>query len=238
MNGNISRLLAASLLVGALSVQAQVSWSPLTTFGANGWLAPGSSGLVTGTADRGLAFADNFVYYASGSQVFEIDPNTGALIGGLATGFSGGTYLVDQLAAGSDGTLYVGNLTTSGSSPFKLYSYANPTSSGYRSDRLLQWLTQAADQPDWATLWPPLAAAVQSPSRRVVALAAGGYTVINGGVGTAVSVSGTLTPGFDKAITFVNSGQVIGLADWWHVLRHHFFGQRGHADVVAGTSIP
>jgi|GEM_PF-1123679 len=202
---------AGSLTVNLLPTSA--TWTSKSTFGVSGYLAPGSSGLAAAgsTANRGLAFASGFLYYASGSQVFELNPTTGALIGGLAnTGISGGTLAVDQLAAGADGVLYVGNLPTSSSSPFKVYKYANPTSLATAPT-----LFYSGNPGGGSTrLGDTLAAIGSGASTYLVAgsgAGAGGYTVINGGVGTAVGVSGTPTPGFNKAITFVNSGQVIGL---------------------------
>ena len=209
MKNHISQFLGLALLAGAVSASAQVTIAPLTSFGTGGWLAPGSSGLVTGSADRGLAFAGNYVYYASGSQVFEIDPITGALIGGLTTGFSGGTIAVDALAAGGDGTLYVGNLTTSGTSPFKVYAYVNP------ADLLTAPTVVYNANPGGGStrLGDTLAAIGSGTSTYLVAgsgAGAGGYTVINQGVGTAVGVAGTPIPGFNRGITFVNASQVIG----------------------------
>ena len=116
-------------LLGTFSAQAQDSLVALATFGNNGWLAPGNSGLVTGSTDRGLAFADGELYYASSSAIVEIDPNAGTDLGNLSVvGVSGGTFAVDSLAAGSDGTLYAGNLTTSATSPPSTTSPSSLTS--------------------------------------------------------------------------------------------------------------
>jgi hypothetical protein len=237
MKNKVLLSIAFSIILGIYSASAQATWAPVSTFGNNGWLAPGNSGLVTGTTDRGLAAVGGYVYYASGSQAFEIDPNTGALIGGLATGFSGGTLAVDQLAAGSDGTLYVGNLTTSGSSPFKLYSYANPTSLAtaptvYYSSNPGGGSTRLGDSLAATGGGSSITLAVGSGA------GAGGYTVINGGAGTAVGVSGTLTPGFNKAITFVNPSQVIGLTSAGTYYNTTFAGTVGTLVGGSGVSIP
>lgn len=236
MTHNLCKFLGLTIVAASFSAFGQATWVPLSTFGANGWLAPGNSGLVTGSTDRGLAAAGSYVYYATASQVFEIDPNTGALIGGLsASGISGGTFAVDQLASGSDGTLYAGNLTTSGSTAFKVYSYATPTSLATAPT-----VYYSANPSGGSTRLGDTLAATDGGGSIMFAAGsgtgAGGYTVINGGVGTAVGVSGTPTPGFNKAITFLNPNQVIGLTTAGTYYNTTYSGSVG---TLAGTiSIP
>src|SRR5689334_20443233 len=105
--------------------------TPLTTFGGgDGWLAPGEGGyafLGTGNNERGLAYGNGHVYLVSrsgGTFVRRLDPATGADLGSPldVTGVSGGTFALSAAATGSDGAVYVANLTTnSTTSPFKVY---------------------------------------------------------------------------------------------------------------------
>jgi len=215
---NYFKFLGLTIIVCALSAQAQtVTISALTSFGTSGWLTPGSSGLGASgsSANRGLAFADGELFYttaASSGSITEINPTSGASIGNLTTsGISGGTFNVDSLAAGGDGTLYVGNLTTSGSTAFSVYAFANPTSLSTSATRIY-----SANPTGGSTRLGDSLAAIGSGTSTYIAAGSGaggssGYTIINQGVATAVGVSGAPTPGFDKAITFVNSSQVIGL---------------------------
>jgi hypothetical protein len=227
-------------LLGTFSAQAQDSLVALATFGNNGWLAPGNSGLVTGSTDRGLAFADGELYYASSSAIVEIDPNAGTDLGNLSVvGVSGGTFAVDSLAAGSDGTLYAGNLTTSATSPFKIYSYANPTSLGTAptvaySGNPLSGTTRLGDT---------LAAIGSGASTVLVAGSGGGtsgYEAINQGSATYVAFSGGTPPtsGFSKAITLAGPGQVIGTGTSGLFYNTTYSGGTGTLVGGASVSIP
>ncbi|PWU10129.1 MAG: hypothetical protein C5B50_26080 [Verrucomicrobia bacterium] len=135
------RLLVPCVVLGALTASAQpVTMSPLTTWGTGGWLAPGAGGyayLGTGNNERGLAYGNGHVYLVSHASVSGttanvrmLDPNTGADLGGLNnSGITGGTFLVNNIAVGGDGTIYVANLTTStATSAFKIYSWATEAS--------------------------------------------------------------------------------------------------------------
>jgi hypothetical protein len=211
---NFYKFIGFSILVGSLSVQAQ-TMTALSSFGSSGWLAPGSSGLVTGSADRGLAYASGELFYtaaAASGTITEIDPNTGASIGNLTTsGITGGTFNVDSLAAGSDGTLYVGNLTASATTAFTVHAYANPTSLSTVST-----LVYSGNPLGGSTRLGDTLAATGSGTSTYLAAGSGavtsGYEIINQGTATQVSFTGG-TPavaGFSKGITFVNSSQVIG----------------------------
>src|SRR3954447_9873089 len=83
--------------------------------------------------ERGLAYANGHLYLVShanvngsSTNVRILDAITGADLGGLNnTGVTGGTFAVNAAAVGSDGSIYVGNLTTqSTTSPFKVYKWA------------------------------------------------------------------------------------------------------------------
>ncbi len=113
-----------SLLTHLSPAQAQVALSALSSFGGgDGWLAPGEGGyayLGTGNNERGLGYGNGHVYLVSHASIAGttanvriLNPLTGADLGGLNnTGVSGGTFTVNNIGVGSDGAVYVGNLTT------------------------------------------------------------------------------------------------------------------------------
>lgn len=123
-------VVALSAAIVAQVAVAQSTITPLATFGTNGWLMPGSSAYL-GSAhfERGLAFnpvTGNLVLVsrAGGNHVRLLDGTTGADLGGLiTTGMAGGTYLLNMAGVADDGAIYVGNLTTSLTSPFKVYKW-------------------------------------------------------------------------------------------------------------------
>src|SRR2546421_7589984 len=102
----------------SFAANAQVTMTPYTSFGGgDGWLAPGEGGyafLGTANNERGLAFGNGHVYLVSrsgGTNVRILDQTTGADLGGLnVTGVTGGTFVVNDAAVGSDGAIYVANL--------------------------------------------------------------------------------------------------------------------------------
>src|SRR5262245_41598888 len=105
-------LTVISLLGSAICTLGQVTMVPLTTFGNNGWLAPGTSAyLGTANNERGLGFGNGHLYLVSHANVSGttaniriLDPNTGADLGGLDnTGISGGTFFVNCIGVGGDG---------------------------------------------------------------------------------------------------------------------------------------
>jgi hypothetical protein len=111
------------------------SLSALTTFGSNGWLAP-SAVTFLGTANnaRGLAFnpvTGNLVLATreGGNAVRILNATTGGTISGLSvTGISGGGgAALNMVGVAGDGAIYVGNLSTSATDPFKVYRYADET---------------------------------------------------------------------------------------------------------------
>jgi len=117
----------------ALSSHAQVTLSPLSSFGGgDGWLAPGEGGyafLGTGNNERGLAFGNGHLYLVSrsgGNNIRILDSVTGTDLGSLNNSIiTGGTFPVNMVGVGGDGVIYVANLTTqSTTSPYKVYSWA------------------------------------------------------------------------------------------------------------------
>jgi autotransporter-associated beta strand protein len=118
---------------------------PLSTFGVNGYVAPGGTNadVTTGTNERGLAFNPLGVYDSAASAQYGggdlyttltggtigiLSAATGALEGtlGSASTYTGGTFAIDSIAVAADGAIYVNNLTTNSStSNYKIYRYAN-----------------------------------------------------------------------------------------------------------------
>ena len=132
-------LLAAGVAVLSLSgswcskANAQ-TLSPLTTFGSNGWLAPGSNPYVTtGNFERGMGWnpvTKNIVLPSrnGGNFVAIIDGTTGAVVKTMdTTGVSGGTLAMMGAGVSSDGAIYVPNLQSGSSalSPFKIYGWTS-----------------------------------------------------------------------------------------------------------------
>ncbi|MCA8977698.1 MAG: DUF4623 domain-containing protein [Planctomycetes bacterium] len=130
-------LLAATIAAPLFSgvCMAQTVMTPLATFGTGGWAAPGSSAyLNTGHTERGLSFnpvTGNLVLVsrAGGNHIRVLSGSTGADLGGLdPTGISGGTYSLNMVGVADDGAIYVGNLSTSATSNFKVYRWNDEAS--------------------------------------------------------------------------------------------------------------
>ena len=130
-------LLAAGVAVLSLSgswcskANAQ-TLTALTTFGSNGWLAPGSNPYVTtDNSQRGLGWnpvTKNIVLpsRSGGNFVAIINGTTGIVSGTLdTTGVSGGTLAMMGAGVSDDGEIYVPNLQSGSSSlsPFKIYKW-------------------------------------------------------------------------------------------------------------------
>ena len=217
MKKSLCSFVGTIIILGALSTSAQVAISPLSTFGTGGWLAPGDNAyLGTGNTERGLAFADGEVFLvsrSSGNNIVAIDGTTGGVIGTLnTTGMSGGTFVIDSAAAGADGALYVANLTTSASSPFTVYAYANPLNLSAAPTVVY------SGNPIIGTRFGDDLAATGSGASTLLVAGSGsgssGYEVINPTTGTATAVSFSGTPpnsgDFRLGISFTDSSHVIG----------------------------
>jgi len=89
---------------------------------------------TTGNTERGLAYGfvnnQHRLYIVNRPNISIIDPSTGDAIGNISTsGFSGGTYLVNDIETSTDGKIFVGNLTVNAStSAFKVYRLDSETS--------------------------------------------------------------------------------------------------------------
>jgi hypothetical protein len=146
---NISTWQAGSYFVtvsndadGVVSATATVVVNP--PFHAIGWTKLWSAGggsrpylASTAQTDRGLAYSasSNHVLVVSRSPstaIYVLDGDTGADLWTLNTSspiITGGTYPLLMIGASDDGVIYAGNLTTAGTTtPFRLYSWTNDTS--------------------------------------------------------------------------------------------------------------
>jgi hypothetical protein len=136
-------MIAGAVVLVAASGRTTEAQSPslvrLTTFGSNGWLAPGSTSyLGTGNNERGLAYnpvTKNLVLVSratvlgSSTNVVILNGTTGAQVKLMnTTGVSAGTFVVNMAGVGADGAIYVSNLTTSATVPFKVYKWASEAS--------------------------------------------------------------------------------------------------------------
>lgn len=125
-----SLLAAVAALLVAPSILAQATLTPLTTFGTNGWLAPGSiPQLGTVNNERGFAYnrtTNNLVLVSrtGGVNVRVLDGSVGTDLGGLnVTGITGGTFAANMAGVADDGSIYVANLATTVAGPFKVYKW-------------------------------------------------------------------------------------------------------------------
>ena len=128
-------ILTAAVAILAVAYGAEAfaqTLSPLTSFGSNGWLAPGSNPYVTNdNSQRGLGWnpvTKNIVLpsRSGGNFVAIINGTTGVVSGTLnTTGVSGGTLAMMGAGVSADGEIYVPNLQSGSSalSPFKIYKW-------------------------------------------------------------------------------------------------------------------
>jgi hypothetical protein len=132
--GRILNLAIVSSVLLAQTAKAQVTYA-LT----NVWFVTnGIAHIASGDVNRGLA------YDLNSNQVFVVnkgitgsgttpaidvfDGASSASLGSMSmSGVSGGTFLLDQVAAGGDGAIFSANLNTalSATSPYKLYRWQN-----------------------------------------------------------------------------------------------------------------
>lgn len=131
----ISLALISAAAMLAATASAQVTLTPVAGFGANGWIAPGSTPFLTTTnTERGLAYnpaTGNLILVsrAGGNNVRVLNGATGVDQGGLdVTGITGGTFAVNMAGVADDGSIYVSNLsifnaTTNPTPLFKVYRW-------------------------------------------------------------------------------------------------------------------
>ncbi len=220
MKKSICTALAVAFASSVLPASAQFSITPLTSFGGDGWLAPGEGGyayLGTGNLERGLAYGNGELYLVSrngGNFIRRLNGTTGADLGALdTTGISGGTFAVNAVAVADDGAIYVGNLTTSSStSPFKVYKWATAASAPV--------VAYSGDPFGGAARYGDNLAAIGSGANTRIT-AGSGATAVTGdngfalidptlGTGSQVTVAGTTDGDFRLGISFTDAGHVIG----------------------------
>lgn len=140
IRSTMRRGLIRTIVVGCLGLMAasgpssgfaqSITLQPLSSFGANGWLSGTTFG-ITGTngSIRSMAFnaATGNIIVANGSTLQVVNGTTGAIGATLsASGITGGTRVLSTVTVTTDGVIYGANLTTSStSSPFKIYRWAN-----------------------------------------------------------------------------------------------------------------
>jgi len=218
------------IVLATVGGQAQFSIAPLNTFGGgDGWLAPGEGGyayLGTANNERGLAYGNDHLYLVSRASVSGSSTNirilnklTGADLGGLNIGsgiIGGGLFAINTVRVGTDGAIYVGNLTT-----------AAPANGNFR---VYRWASEAST-PTVAYSGAPLSGARIGDSLDLIGggsstlIAAGyhstpsiagnnSYAIIDptASTGTHVSISGTPPNAgdFRLGITFTDSSHLIG----------------------------
>jgi hypothetical protein len=238
------------LLALGLSANAQLTLSPLTSFGGgDGWLAPGEGGyafLGTANNERGIAFGNGHLYLVSrngGNNIRVLDPVTGADLGALNnTGISGGTFPVNMIGVGGDGVIYVANLTTqSTTSPYKVYEWATELSTptvAYSGDGGLAGSRIGDSFAVKGSGSSTLLAAGYGSSPTVAGN--NGYAIVNPSAATATAVSFAGTPpnagDFRLGITFSDSSHVLGTAGSSLYRYSSFSGSSG--TLLASAAIP
>jgi hypothetical protein len=221
-----------ALAVTAPSAHAQLT--PLSGFGTNGWLAPGDiPQLKTSNTQRGLAVVPttgNLVLVdrdsTLGNNAYVLSGTTGAVNGTLTPpsgGYSGGTFVVNGAGAGTDGSIYVGNLVTSTASTFKVYSWASD--SDFTTPAAVAFSLPMSD-PSWGgvnRVGDVMAATGSGASAQWVAAgsnsAAGTNSTFSVGsvdgsntqaTYTAIPGTDTGTNGYRLGLSFVDSDTLIG----------------------------
>lgn len=126
-------LLCFAMSALSLSVaHGQFSLQALSSFGGgDGWLAPGESGFsgATDATIRGIAYHSPsnrliVVDRSGGVNVRLLSGDTGSQVGTLiSAGVTGGTFAANMVGVADDGHVYMGNLSTSAASNFKVYRW-------------------------------------------------------------------------------------------------------------------
>jgi hypothetical protein len=208
----------------------------LTTFGTNGWLAPGTTSpyVTTGSTERGLAFGNGHLYLVSRANVGGnavnvriLNPTTGSDLGALnTTGVAGGTFPVNAVATGSDGAIYVGNLVTTAGANYIVYKWANEAATPTQA--INTTFTQARVGDDLTALG--------GGSSTLLAAGFGtadnGFAVLNPttATATAVAVTGAALGDYSIGLTFRDSGHLYGSRGSPGIRNTSFSGTTGNVD--------
>lgn len=228
-----SLLAAVAALLVAPSILAQATLTPLTSFGTNGWLAPGSTTFLgTANAERGFAYnptTNNLVLVsrpAGAVNVRVLDGTSGLDLGGLnVTGITGGTLPANMAGVADDGSIYVANLATSIAGPFKVYKWDSealglitggnlPPSLAFNASAVV---TRAGDSFDvfGGSGGNPIQFAAAGTNNVSASNFAIGTLDGSNAVTGYLSVPGTVTTSNDYrlGITFVDADTIIGRGD-------------------------
>jgi hypothetical protein len=142
--------LRAVIVAGALGASAPaatVVMQALSTFGGDGWLAPGETGYLASitamgsstttpsASERSIAYSANtdHLYITSrqgGVRMLVLDPYTGQEVGALdTTGVSGGALPINMVSASASGAIYASNVASPvGTNSFRIYRWADEAS--------------------------------------------------------------------------------------------------------------
>ena len=217
-------LVLGFLLMSYLPCHAQ-SLLPLSSFGGgDGWLAPGEDGatwLGTGNTERGLAYNPTTGHVIlptrTGNVVKVLDGTTGAAVSDLTPpdgGFSGGTFLINMTDVADDGAIYVGNLSTSATSNFKIYRWQDESATGTIAYDALTGLPRVGDS--FAAIGNGMDTVLAAAgTNNVDASNFAAFTTADGSTFsstayTAVAGTGTTSNDYRLSLTFVDSDTLIG----------------------------
>lgn len=218
-----------------------ITMQALTTFGSNGWLQPSAFPGVTGTnnAIRSVAFnsVSGDLLYANGSSVVPVNATTGAIGTAFSnTGVSGGTTLLNTVAATTDGVIYGGNLSIqSTTSPFKVYRWSNQAATPtvhYSGNAGLAGVRVGDDIAAYGADASGLLAFGFSNSPSVAGN--NSFSAVSTGTGVAsanaVAYTGGNAGDFRLGITFADADTVLGTQGSSTIRRVSFSGTSGTLD--------
>jgi len=191
--------IALLVLAGTAAVAtAAPTITALTSFGTNGWLAPGANAnLLTDNNQRGLAYnraTGNLILHSrtGGVNLRILDGQTGADEGGLqgTAAVTGGTFASNKVGVTDDGQIFVSNLVTDArTTAVKIYRWGSETDAGPST-----WFNSTLTLPAGGTA-PRLGDSfdVTGSGSNVKAVMGHngtvGYTVFSGGAGGATAQS-------------------------------------------------
>jgi hypothetical protein len=217
------RIFLAAFAVAFLGLtqaaSAQFSLQALSSFGTNGWLAPGALGFnnQTTASVRGIAYDStrNQVYVVDRSVGLTVEirnGNTGALTGTLdVTGVSGGTFTANMIGVADDGAIYMGNLSGGATSPFKVYRWSDPSAAP-----TVAFNANSADFGRSRT-GDSFAVTGSGANTRIVAAggsgAEGGFLALTGDTtmtGSNQTITGVAAGGFRLSIDFAGGDTIVG----------------------------
>lgn len=243
-------LIAAAGLAGVAN--AAPSLTALSSFGTNGWVAPGTSTFLgTGNLERGLAYnraTGNLVLISrnGGVNARIINGTTGADTGSLSglASVTGGTFAANKVGITDDGQIFVANLVADArASAVKIYRWGSETDAGPTN-----WFNSTLTLPAGGTaprLGDSMDVTGTGSNARVVLGHNGtvGYSLFTGGAGGATAQSVTAfspTLGASKyrlGVTFgASSNEIYGKVTSDSLYRSTFNGtSTANYDFNAGT---